>query len=253
MMAITSPLNIPGWGLSFTPPNAMRIGTFMLLSKFPRNPEKTDGGRFEWAKRTAYIPYQSLINGILNEKPRPVKAVLSVLSNPMIVYPDSHRTYEAFMKLDLVVTADIFPTPTTAISDIVLPAATTHEYDTIGHWGGSELRAMPKLVDPPGEAWSDNKIINELAKKLGLGEYFWKDDSECLNEILAPGGISWEEFKKKRILHDKIEPMDPEKKGFKTPSGKLEIYSKQTQERFKSSPMPLWEEVSSFPFEASKE
>lgn len=252
LMAITSPLNIPGWGISFTPPTAMRSGTFMLLSKFPRDPKKTDGGKYEWARRTSYIPYQSLINGILEEKPRPIKAVLSFLSNPLIVYPDSHRTYEALMKLDLMVVADIFPTPSTAIADIVLPAATTHEYDTIGHWGGA-VRAMPKLVDPPGEAWSDNKIINELAKRLGLRKYFWEDDRECLNYFLEPAGLTYDEFKQKRMLPEKEERVNPEEKGFKTPSGKVEIHSKQAQEHSGNSPMPLWEEVTKFPFEPSEE
>ena len=251
LMAIMGPTYIPGYGVSVIHAPAMRQGTFMLLSKFPRDPKKTDGGKYAWASRTAYIPYQSLITGILEEKPRPVKAALFILSNPMITYPDSHKTYQALMKLDLVVVADIFPTPTTAIADIVLPAATINEYDAIGAL--EEIRAMPKLVDPPGEAWSDNKIINELAKRLGLGEYFWKDDRECLDYFLKPAGITYDELKQKRILNTTTVHLKPEEVAFKTPSGKVEIYSKQAPERFSNSPMPLWEEITRFPFQPSEE
>lgn len=244
MNAITSPLNIPGWGISTKPAAFTRPGRLMLLSKFPRNPEKSLGGKYKFAMRTAYIPYQALTKGILREKPYPVKAALVILSNPLSSYPGARETYEAFMKLDLLVVFELFMTPTAAIADIVLPAATSGEYDAIGYWGAGGPRAFPKLVDPPGEAWPDTKILNQLAIRLGLGEYFFDDESKVLEHFLEPSGLTWDDFKQKRMLRSEHVDSKPEDTPFRTPSGKVEIYSKQMEELFSSSPMLLWEELS---------
>jgi enolase len=76
-------------------------------------------------------------------------------------------------------------TPTAALADIVLPAAWGMEHEELGYWPGwyEEIRAYPKLVDPPGEAWADTKWLNELAKRLGVGEHFWKSDEEALDVV----------------------------------------------------------------------
>lgn len=254
LRTITGPPNTPGWEISITPPAFTRPGRFFLLSKFPRKAEKTLGGEFKWATMTACIPYQALIKGILEENPYPVKATLFILTNPLCSYPNAREAYKALMKLDFMVVSELFMTPTAAIADIVLPAATSGEHDTVGYWGENiELRSFPKLVNPPGEAWPDPKWINELAKRMGLGEYFWDNESEALDLMLQPSGLSWEEFKQQRILQSKKEYRRPEEGVFDTPSGKVEIYSEQMKELFGCSPLPLWEELSRFPFEPSEE
>lgn len=254
LRTISGPPNTPGWEISITPAAFTRPGRFFLLSKFPRKAERTLGSEFKWAMMTAYIPYQALIKGILEEN---VKAVLFFVTNPLCSYPDAREAYKALMKLDFVVVSELFMTPTAAIADIVLPAATSGEYDTVGYWGeegvAGVLRAFPKLVNPPGEAWPDTKMINELAKRLGLGEYFWDDDRGALDLMLQPSGLTWENFKQQRMILAEKEYRKPEKDAFDTPSGKVEIYSKQMKELFGCSPLPLWEELSRFPFEPSEE
>jgi len=69
--AITGPQNIPGWGVSSTPATFTRPGRLMLLSTFPRDGKNSLAGQYRWAMRTAYIPYQALTKGILQEKPYP--------------------------------------------------------------------------------------------------------------------------------------------------------------------------------------
>ena len=244
--AITGPQNIPGWGVSSKPATFTRPGRLMLLSQFPRDAEKSLGGQYPWAMRTAYIPYQALAKGILREKPNPVKAALVILSNPLSSYPNAREAYEAFMKLDLLVVLELFMTPTAAMADFVLPAATSGEYDAIGYWGGGQPRAFPKLVDPPGEAWSDTRILNQLGIRLGLGEHFFNDERALLDHFVEPGGITWDDFKERRILSHERTYGVPDAP-FRTPSGKVEIVSEQMAQLFGSSPIPLWEEVSSLP------
>jgi anaerobic selenocysteine-containing dehydrogenase len=239
LSAITGPPNIPGWDLSLKPAEWTRPGRLMLLSSFPRKAEHSLGGKFKWAMMTAYIPYQALTRGMLDGK---VKAAFFILSNPLSSYPDARETYEALTKLDLIIISELFMTPSAAIADFVLPAATSGEHDTLGYWGGP-LRAFPKLVDPPGEAWSDVKIIIELAKRLGLGEHFPGSGKEAVDLVLEPSGLSWDEFKGKRMFGAKREYVKSEELSLGTPSGKIEIVSEQMK-GFGSSPLPLWEELS---------
>ena len=85
--------------------------------------------------------------------------------------------------------------------------------------------ANRKLVDPPGEAWSDMRVINELAKRVGLGEYFWETEEDALDYLVKPLGMTWQKFRDEvTYLHGKS-AYDPDKvTGYHTKSGKVELY-----------------------------
>ncbi len=241
MRGICGSLNIPGGDVYLTAPLYTRPGNFFLLQKYPRRAEKILGKRFKFAERSAFIPPHILTRAILEEDPCPVKAAMFILSNPLVSWPNSKETYRALMKLDFIAISDLFMTPTAALADIVLPAAWGMEHEELGYWPGwhEEIRAYPKLADPPGECWPDTKIINELAKRLGLAEDFWDDDRAALDEMLKPSGMSYEKFKAQRVLKPTTEyrPHD-----YRTPSKKIEIYSERL-EQTGYAPMPLWEEL----------
>ncbi|MBI5444637.1 MAG: molybdopterin-dependent oxidoreductase [Deltaproteobacteria bacterium] len=245
LRALTANLNVPGGEMFLTPAPYLRPGKFFLLSKFPRVPGRSVGGDFKLALRSAFVPPHSFVNSVLTGEPYRIRAGLFLLTNPILSYPDAKRTYEAFLKLEFTVVSELFMTPTAALADIVLPAAWGMEHEELGYWPGwyEEIRAYPKLVDPPGEAWADTKWLNELAKRLGLGEYFWERDDDALEEWLEPSGFTYEEMKRKRVLHSKREYR---KNDYRTPTGKIEIYSERAAE-FGYSPLPYWKEVSSLP------
>ena len=250
MRAITGNLNIPGSDVFLTPAPFTRPGRFFLLRKYPRKAERILGDQFKVAQYSAFIPPHTLIKAILDEKPYTIKAAMFILTNPIVSYPNSRKTYQALMKLDFIVVSDLFMTPTAALADIVLPAAWGMEHEELGYWPGwyEEIRVHPKIVDPPGECWPDTKIINELAKRMGFTDDFWGNDEEALDMMLEPSGMTYGELKEKRILHAKREY---KKHNYRTPSGKVEIYSEQL-EKMGYSPMPLWKELNTLP-EANEE
>jgi anaerobic selenocysteine-containing dehydrogenase len=242
LRGITGNLNIRGGDIYLTPAGFLRFGHFYLLSKYRRRMDKILGDKFKMSQRMGLIPAHTLISAILEEKPYPVKAAYFVLTNPLISYPNSKRTYEALMKLEFLVIPELFMTPTAALADIVLPAAWGMESDELGYWPGwyEELRAHPKVVDPPGECWPNPKIFNELAKRLGMKEDFWDDDEEGLDDMVEPLGVTFQQFKQDMRT---IGPEREYKRNFyKTPSGKLEIYSSQL-EKMGYSPIPVFEEA----------
>jgi len=245
LRAITGNLDIPGGEVFMIPAPSTRPGHFMLLKEFPRNIDKALGNEFKLAMKSAFIPRQSMIKAILEEEPYPIKAGLFFGTNPLITATNTNEIYQALIKIDFLVVSDLFLTPTAALADIVLPAASGCEFDEIGPYPPMRgaLFAYPKLVDPPGECWSDIKIINNLAKRVGLSKYFWDDEREALDFILKPSGLSFQEFKQKRVLKGKVGYRKYQNNGFKTPSGKVEIYSQQLED-LGYSPLPLYHELS---------
>lgn len=193
LRAIVGDINTDGGNVSLTPPPYTRPGTFFNLKDSVRlekmKNKKALGPGYHIAQRNAYIPIQTFVKSVLEEEPYPIKAAICVLTDPLVSYPDTEATCRAFMKLDFSVVAEIFHTPTTNVADIVLPAAWGAEHDTVGYWPGyhEEMRAYPKIVDPPGEARSDPDWINKLSEELGLGGV-WKNEEEALNYMLAPSG-----------------------------------------------------------------
>ncbi len=253
LRAITGNLNIPGGEVWLKAPIRVRPGHMMLLSKIGRDYDNAVGNEFRLAMRTAYVPWQAITKAGKEGIPYPIKAAITCLTNPLLSYPDSNATYEAFMNMDFIVALELFHTPTTAIADIVLPAAWTWEDDTIGYWSGwyEEYRAYPQVVPPPGEAWTDSKIFNELGKRVGLAEYFWKDDKEALDEYLAGSGLTFKDLLEKRKLMPTKDYKTPAEEPLATPSGKVEIFSR-TLGTQGHDPVPRWEKLSRLPGELSE-
>ena len=109
--------------------------------------------------------YPDIINGVMNGK---IKALWIIGTNPLVSFPNREVLEHAFRRLDLLVVQDGFETPTTAIADVVLPAAIWGEKE--GTFTNSERRVsrVRAGVPPPGEARPDFDIFLGLAEHLGL-------------------------------------------------------------------------------------
>jgi len=248
LMAITGNLDTPGGNVNRPGPPIMRPGELVQIKKFPDKKEKILSPEFRLSTMMGFVPSQLIVKAILTEKPYPIRMMYIQGGNPLLSYANSMETFEAMKKLHFLAVSEIFLTPTAQLADIVLPAATNFEFDDIGHFGLPHgfILARPKIVEPMGESWPDSKILNELGKRLGYGQYFWKDMRECLDEILNPVGMTYDDFKSIGILKGKWEYRGYEKKGFNTPSGKVEIYSQQLKE-WEYDPLPNYQDLPESP------
>ncbi len=77
----------------------------------------------------AHIP--TVLQAMREGKPYPVKAFLVFGNNTLTTYGNTSLVYESLMKLDFMVCADLFMTPTAELADIVLPAAAWPEINQI--------------------------------------------------------------------------------------------------------------------------
>jgi anaerobic selenocysteine-containing dehydrogenase len=86
-----------------------------------------------------------------------------------------------------------------------------------------------KLMEPVGECRSDWYFYMELAKKLGYGESFpWNNIESMIEDQLVGSGVTMAQLQSNPsgLFYGKPrEYRTYEKEGFKTPTGKVEIYS----------------------------
>ncbi len=112
------------------------------------------------------------------------------VTNPMVTMPKLKRYRNGALKEDrFIVVSDVYPTPTTDVADVILPAAMWVEQE--GMFGNSERRTQhfEQIVPPPGEAMSDTWQIIEVARRLGFEKQFPWGKDEYIGKI-------WEEYRR---------------------------------------------------------
>ena len=245
LRAITGNLGIPGGELQWSPPSLLELGSpaFSLREKIPpevRQRRITTSD--ELLPIAFHILPQGIVNAIRYEDPYPVRVAYVQGCNPLLTYSNAREAYQALLNLDFLAVADMFMTPTAALADIVLPVASYLEFDSIVVPPYSLAVALAQQkVTRLAECHSDYEVLRDLARKLGLGEYFWDTEEECLDYILAPCGITFDEFRKIGVLSGSKQYRSYESQGFATPSGKIELYSSQLKE-WGFDPLPTYRE-----------
>ena len=94
-------------------------------------------------------------------------------TDPMVSLPNLERYHRAAAKGGaFIVVSEAYPTPTTDVADVVLPAAMWLERE--GVYGNVERRMQHfgRLVAPPGDAMGDAWQLIEVARRLGLEKLF---------------------------------------------------------------------------------
>ena len=214
-------LNAPGFELNY---NALRK---------PSGPAAT---------RT--INHNRLGEALLELNDPPIRALFIASNNPAVTCPDVAKTRRGLAREDLfTVVHDPFLTMTARYADIVLPAATYLETeDFFRAYGTYYMQYSPQAVPPQGEAWSNMKLAQELAVRMGVTDpVFRMSPPELLRELFrgATGAVA--KYDADSLRHAgpiSIGTRDGQK--FGTPSGKLEFYS-ETLAKQGVPPMPDWQ------------
>lgn len=184
---------------------------------------------------------QSVVKAMLTSEPYPVRGAYVAGASMLQSYSGADEVYRALNSLDFLAVADQFMTPTAELADIVLPVATYLETDAIHQASNTPVVSVVQKVAQVGEARSDLHICNELAVKMGFGERFWASEEEALDYLLKPSGLTFDGFRRVGwLLPTKLESGD-ERSGFATPSGKIELYSRQLAE-WGFDPVPVYGE-----------
>jgi anaerobic selenocysteine-containing dehydrogenase len=203
--------------------------------------------KFYWRNQTDLTLEQ-----IFTGQPYPIKGLwLQTAGTLQGLGMDPQRWREALKKLDFIVAVDLFHTPTTQYADVVLPAGTFLEKDSFRSWW-VPLQSIRKVMTVD-DCRPDVDINFELARRFDP-EFRFKTVHDLFDDILKPSGMTFRE------LQDRIYAYPPggstscpyrrhengllrpdRKPGFRTPSGRFELYS-TLREEWDLEPLPHHEE-----------
>ncbi|RLC20449.1 MAG: molybdopterin oxidoreductase, partial [Deltaproteobacteria bacterium] len=242
LMGICGNLDVPGGNVQANEPEILGLGPFVRADLIPEKRKEMIHAHHHTIPRLMTVPPSFFKKAVLEDFPYPVKAAYMQCTNPLLGYANSRETFDALTHLDFFAISDVFMTPTAALADIVLPAATHFEFNDVGHYGIGHgyILARPKVVDPPNECWPDMKILNELGKRLCSEEYWFEDYEDFLKLLLKPSGLSYKQFVEKGYLKGEDRFQKYQASGFKTPTGKIELVLSRA-EKFGLSPLPKFD------------
>jgi anaerobic selenocysteine-containing dehydrogenase len=230
--ALTGNLGVPGGGLGPRHGGATHGQALASIVAQERRPPGD------------YIPNQMerITEALLARR---VRVLLLFGTDMLSSFADATAVAEGLSRADCVASYDLFLNDTARRhADVVLPATSWLE-ETGCKSTNTHLYLMPRALPPPGECRPAPWILRELARRLGVADFFpWTDDEGPIDAILdhpstrhasvaalrAEGGI--------RAL-DVSHVGHPDLR-FDTPSGKVELYSERAR-ALGLSPLPVHE------------
>ena len=120
-----------------------------------------------------------------------LKGLLSICFNPVVSLPDNNFVRRALEKLEFYASIDFFLSETARYADVVLPGSLQEEDEgTVTQLEGRIIK-INKVVNPPGEARQDWRIIQDIAKALGREKGFTFQSSKEIFEELRVASKGW--------------------------------------------------------------
>jgi len=174
----------------------------------------------------------TVFKAIITGEPYPVKALITLATNPINSYGQTSQVIEALRKVDFHVSMEYWMTPTAALADYILPAASTLERPTItSTYGCSDyLLASQRAVQPMYERHTDYDFWRDLGLRLGQEEMWpWENLEEANYYRIYSLGYdigSYDEFVERYRFHfPEREYYKYARLGFATPSRRVELVS----------------------------
>lgn len=234
LRAITGNLDAAG-GHVFPPP--LPLADMGLPERHPASPAVLGSDRYPvFTSLAGFVPGDSLLDAIVDEKPYPIRAMILAGGNPALTWPNTCRLVAALDALDFLVVQDLYMTATAQQADLVLPAAGPLERVQLvtrpGPYGAGNPAwwvTLRRPAAPPGERRSDWWFWAELGKRLGYGAFYpWANEEEAIADLLAPTGLclaDLEAYPEGLGYGPPPTPRAYERTGFHTPTGKVELRS----------------------------
>jgi anaerobic selenocysteine-containing dehydrogenase len=203
-----------------------------------------------------YAHPDMMLETMLTDDPYPFKMAWLQATNPLACMgSDPKKILKAMRRLDFVVVADLFMTPSAmALADLVLPVASALERNSIrsefiGGWWGP-VRALNKVIQV-GECKSDEEILLDVGRRLNPKSFPWENVEKMFDWLLRDTGVTFKELRegtKKPLYapfhyrkHEKGKLRDDGKPGFNTPNGKFNLYN-PVFKKIGLEPFPYYEE-----------
>ena len=189
------------------------------------------------ARVSAPLLADLLARGKAGGYPADIKLIYSAGGGLFNQAPNAGKIAASLEGVEFIVGQDHFLTPTVRMADIVLPATTFWERNDIHvPWSGAGHYAifMRQAIAPMHECRHDIDIFTDLAVRLGIEGYNGKTEMEWLRAFSRGSIDDFDQFMEQGVARfppprDAVafaaQIRDLEAHPFKTPSGKIEVYS----------------------------
>jgi anaerobic selenocysteine-containing dehydrogenase len=262
LYALTGSFDAPGGNLRVSRPVVNDLGGRALVPEAQRAKTLGFAERPLGPGRHGWVTARDVYRAILTDEPDRVCGLVGFGSNLLLSQPDADVGRAALARLDFLVYADLFLTPTAALADVVLPVASAWEREGIRvgfgptQEGEALIQLRQRVVAPRGESRSDIWIVCELARRLGLGEQFFDGHEDAGHRwALAPAGVTLDELRAtpagvrvhlETRYRKYAEPAADGPTGFATPSRRVEIYAQRFMDHGQA-PLPHYVEPATSP------
>ncbi|MEN2985745.1 MAG: molybdopterin-dependent oxidoreductase [Thermodesulfovibrionaceae bacterium] len=243
LVALLGAYGRPG-GIYLSPQKKLE-SVFLSEKDYPEHKPELNKGNYPFAGDEGLT--HAIVKATLTEQPYPIKAWFITGTNIMKAMPNQKDTIKALEKLDLVVAVDIMPYDGVMLADVVLPECTyleRHDDFFVVKERALGVSLRQPVVQPMYETKPGWWIAKELGKRLGLEDYFpWNTLEEFLKTKAQIWGVDYSELVKKGYIEipESSKPylLPDENYKFKTPSGKIELYSQELK-RHGFDPIPKY-------------
>jgi anaerobic selenocysteine-containing dehydrogenase len=201
------------------------------------------------------------LDTLLTGNPYPIEFIFLQSTNLIssCITQQPKRWYEALRHKEFICATDLFITPTIqGLADIVLPVATALEHEGLVTFHGcnqpGQFHAITQVMEREGECKSDLEIMLELQHRINpdATEPKWHSVEAYLTDKVRSNAdvtIDWPTLKSWVYGRYEIPYRQYElglmradgSPGFKTPTGRVELYS-TTMQRVGEDPLPYYEE-----------
>ncbi len=174
----------------------------------------------------------------------PITAAMIYNHNPVATHPDQANLIKGLMREDLFLAgSDVVMTDSMALCDVILPASSHFEHnDVFGAYGQNYLQRAAPVIPCVGESLPNTEIFRRLAARFGYDDpEFRADDVQLMDDAINSDHPQLNGLKGSDLpLDQAIEITAPDgeqmimcktvKPG--TPSGKIELFSQDYEDRF---------------------
>ena len=253
-MAIVNAL-LGAWGRE----SGIFLGDSFKIPKYKSKYPYYQKGKAAFAYKDKYplassTPTQDLIKASIpgmydpTTKDSLIKGWLVYSTNLMYAVPDPQTVIRAAQYPELIVAVDTLPSEITALADVVLPDTTYLErYDPLNspEWREPFVSIRQPVVEPLYNSRPSWWIAERLSYKLYLEEFFlYSDYKQVIEHQLKGLGSSIEDINRRGGVLKK--PYARPEMKFRTPSGKVELFSQRLADAG-YDPLPKFTELDLIP------
>lgn len=171
-------------------------------------------------------------------------AIMIYNHNPVSTHPNQRQMVEALRREDLFIAGcDIVMTDSMLFADVILPAVSHFEHDDLyGAYGQHYVQRGVPAIPCVGEGLPNTEIFRRLAARFGYDDPIFKEsDAELMDAAMDGDDPRMQGFKPSQIPLDRALEMTAQDGGElimcdtvmpTTPSGKIELFSSDLEQRF---------------------